>query len=141
MGNTLREAERGLDRLIKLLPVVALLVVGCKFPEEAPRYYLDVVNYSPNAYIVQTTWGDGGVSDIAVAPRSRTDDSYRDLQPVQAVVYEQDCSHKIATVKLTASLYSILIDQSGNVSTPATMSDDVSKGEPWQGLPRPSSCP
>ena len=129
-----------MDRLIKLLPVVALLVAGCKFPEEAPRYYLDVVNYSPNAYIVQTTWEDGGVSDIAVAPRSRTDDSYQDLQPVQAVVYEQDCSHKIVTVKLVPQ-YWILIDQSGNVSTPATMTDHESKGEPWQGLPTPSACP
>jgi hypothetical protein len=88
---------------------------------------------------VQTTYGDGVVSDLAVAPRSRTGD-IRPSPPVQAVVYEQDCSHKIATVKLAASQY-IWIDQSGNVSTPATMSNFERNAVPEQQPPRPSSCP
>jgi hypothetical protein len=129
----------GLDRLIKLLPVVALLVAGCHIQQEDTRYWVDVVNYSPNDYIVQTTYADGVVFDLAVAPRSRTGNS-RPAPPVEAVVYEQDCSHKIVTLKLTAQPW-IWIDQSGNVSTPATMSDDESKGVPEQPLPLPSACP
>jgi hypothetical protein len=129
-----------LGRLVRLLPAVALLVVGCKFPEEVTYFPLYVVNYSPNAYIVQTTFKDEVVSDLAVAPRSRTSDS-RLAPPVQSVVYYQDCSHKLVTLKLTASLDSILIDLSGSVSTPATMSDDESKGMPEQTLPRPVACP
>jgi hypothetical protein len=130
----------GLDRLIKLLPAVGLIVAGCNLGQEATTYSLDVVNYSPNAYIVQTTWEDGVVSDLGVAPASRIEQS--DPSPlVQVVIYQQDCSHQIATVKLVAPQHWILIDQSGTVSTPETMSDFESKGVPYQELPRPSSCP
>ena len=130
----------GLDRLIKLLPVVALLVVGCHLQQEATYYYLDVVNYSPNAYIVQTTYEDGVVSDFAIAPASRAV-HVRPSPPVQAVVYEQDCSHKLVTVKVTASQHWIWIDESGNVSTPPTMSDFDENRVPEQQPPIPSSCP
>lgn len=130
----------GLDRLIKLLPVVVVLVAGCTLVQEDTRYDYTVVNYSPNTYIVQVTYGDGIVSPVAVAPESRTVHS-RPSPPVQGVIYEQDCSHKIGTVKPVAVGYWILINRSGNVSTPATMSDFDVTAVPYQGLPIPSSCP
>jgi plastocyanin len=129
-----------LDRLIKLLPAVTLLVVGCNLGQEATTYSYMVVNYSPNTYIVQTTFEDGVVADLAVAPETRTG-QLRPSPPVEAVVYEQDCSHKIATLHPGDRIHWIFIDKSGNVSAPATMSDFDVTAVPYQGLPIPSSCP
>lgn len=61
----------------------------------------------------------------------------RPSPPVQASVYEQDGSNEIATVKPVAPSYWTFIDKSGNVSTPATMSDFDSRAVPEQDLPIP----
>ena len=130
----------GLDRLIKLLPAVALLVVGCNLVQEATTYSCLIVNYSPNTYIVQTTFEDGVVADLSVAPESRTG-QIRPSWPVQAVVYEQDCSHKIATLHPVDRIHWIFIDKSGNVSSPATMTGFESNAVPYVDAAVPSSCP
>jgi hypothetical protein len=126
--------------MITQLPVLALLVAGCGGIQEAPSYGYNVVNYSPNSYIVQATDSNRVVSAITVAPASRIE-QFLQSPLTQAVVYEQDCSHKAATIEPVAASYWILIDSSGNVSTPATMSDFESKGVPYQEPPLPSVCP
>lgn len=123
------------------LPLVALLVAGCNFYEEATFYSYLVVNYSPNTYIVQVTDTTGVVSAIAVSPESRIAHPLNS-RPTQAVVYEQDCSHKVATVEPIPMNNYIFIDKFGKVSTPVTMSNFEANAVPYQDiLPLPALCP
>jgi len=127
-----------LDRSLRLLLLLPLFVAGCH-DFEATQYGYLVVNYSPNAYVVNMTYSAGDAYDLAVAPHSRTSANSASA-PADGVVYDAACSRVVAKVSLVAPGNWIFIDGSGNLSTPATMTSIESNAVPYVNSPLPSSC-
>jgi hypothetical protein len=114
---------------------------GCSWPAEAIHYSYDVRNYSPNRYFVSTTLENGMVYWLA-SPADSIVYHSTPSKAQQSVVYNEDCSAKLATVTYPAGVSDLVISVSGSVSVPGSPLEEPTKADPSLGMPypMPSSC-
>jgi hypothetical protein len=120
------------------LLAMSLAVTGCT---NTSQYGFDVWNYSANRYVVRLTFQDGTAEVVAMPPRAIVR-NHGLSDPQQAVVYDQTCSRKLATLPLSGHWAYILVDTTGAISVASSVGLHTDADPTYADSEAiPSSCP